>query len=100
MSNLFVFEVSDALAADVGNAHPDCSGENQKPDDQPLAMLSALGVMRIDVKRIVVHGQHAEEGVVHLGNVSSGPVPVDVADGEFLVVPAKFHFATTKTRRH
>src|SRR5207244_12118538 len=50
------------------------------------ALRLGLRVVRIDVQRVVVHRDHAEQVVVGLGDRLARPVPVDVADLEVLQV--------------
>jgi hypothetical protein len=40
--------------------------------------------MLINVQRVLVHRHQAEPGVVVLGDGASGPMFVNIADGEFL----------------
>src|SRR4029453_1538168 len=46
-----------------------------------------LRVPLVGVQRVVVHGDHAEQVVVVLGDRLARPVPVDVTDHEVLQVP-------------
>jgi hypothetical protein len=44
------------------------------------------------VERVVVHGDHAEQVIVVFGDGFPRPVAIDVADLEFLIVPAERTF--------
>ena len=58
-----------------------------------------LGEPVVGVQRVVVHGDHAEQVVVVLGDRLAGPVPVDVADVEVLEVAAEGPFVDGHRRR-
>jgi hypothetical protein len=45
----------------------------------------------VDVQRMMVHGQQAEQVIVVLGDCFAGPVPVHRADLELLEVPTELH---------
>ncbi len=88
----FDLEVGDGLAGDVRNGH----AEQQRvhvvaDDDVPFELGGLLGVVRVQVQRMVVHGQQAEQVVVVLGDRLARPVLVDRADLELLVVTAELH---------
>ena len=63
--------------------------ERQAAVDQRPAELRLRRVGRIEVQRMLVHGEQREPGVVGLGDGAAGPVLVDVADLEVLVVAAE-----------
>ena len=80
-------EVGDGLPRNLGDGHAEDDGVNEGADDDVLAELGLLlGVARVDVEGVVVHGLHAVEDVVVLGDGASGPVLEHVADLELLVV--------------
>ena len=81
-------EVGDRLARDVGHAHPQRQRVDQRPDDHVASLLGLRGVDVVDVQRVVVHGDQAEEVVVGLGHRLGGPVLVDGPDLELLEVAA------------
>src|SRR3954454_24457118 len=89
-------EVGDRLAADVGDAHAQREAVDERPDDDVAPLLGLLGVDVVEVQRVVVHGDQAEQVVVRLGDRLGRPVLVDVTDLEFLEVapvgmpPARF----------
>src|SRR3954453_14317180 len=79
-------EVRDRLAADVGDAHPERQRVDERADDDVAPLLGLRGVHVVDVQRVVVHRQQAEEVVVALGDGLRRPVLVDGADLELLEV--------------
>ena len=79
-------EVGDRLARDVGDAHPQRQRVDERPHDHVAALLGLRGVDVVDVQRVVVHGDEAEEVVVGLGHRLGGPVLVDGPDLELLEV--------------
>ena len=83
-------EVGDGRPAHVGHAHPEHQGVHEVADDEGLAHgRLVLRVPVVGVRRVVVHGDHAEEVVVGLGDGLARPVAVDVADLEVLEVAAE-----------
>ena len=81
-------EVGDRLAGDVGDAHAERERVDQRPDDDVAALLALARVDVVDVQRVVVHGDEAEQVVVGLGHGLGRPVLVDGADLELLEVAA------------
>jgi hypothetical protein len=51
----------------IVDAHPDHDAERIEAVEQPLAELSVFGKMRINMQRLRIHGQQAEQRIVHLG---------------------------------
>src|SRR4051794_24504572 len=85
-------EVGDGLAGHVRDGHAEQDRVDVVADHHVLLELRRrLGVVRVDVQRVVVHRQQAEEVVVVLGYGLARPVPVDRADLELLVVTAELH---------
>src|SRR5581483_1924648 len=83
-------QVGDGRPADVGDAHAEHQRVHEVAHHDVLAELGGLlGVPGVGVEGVVVHGDHAEEVVVVLGDRLARPVPVDVADLEVLEVPAE-----------
>jgi len=91
--DLLILEIGDRASADIGDAHPDNNAENQRPNHQALPMLQLAGVVRIDVKRILIHRQQAEPGVIGLADRASRPVFEDLAGFKFFVVSSEGHGA-------
>ena len=81
-------EVGDRLAGDVADRHPERQRVDERPDDDVPALLRLAGVDVVEVQRVVVHRDQAEEVVVGLGDRLRGPVLVDGADLELLEVAA------------
>src|SRR3954469_1602503 len=81
-------EIGDGLAADVGDAHPERQRVHERPDDDVAPLLRLRRVDVVDVQRVVVHRQQAEQVVVAFGDRLRRPVLVDVADFEVLEVAA------------
>ena len=81
-------EVGDRLAGDVADAHAERERVDERPDDD-VALLLRLGrVDVVEVQRVVVHRDQAEQVIVGLGHGLRRPVLVDVADLELLEVAA------------
>ena len=81
-----------ALPAHVGHRH----AEQQRvdvvaDDDVPAEVGRRLRVVGVQVQRVVVHRQQAEQVVVVLRDRLARPVLVDGADLELLVVAAELH---------
>jgi hypothetical protein len=87
-----------ALPTDVGDRHAEQDRIHIVADDDVLAELRGLlGVVRVEVQRVVVHRQQAEEVVVILGDGLAGPVLVGGPDLELLVAAPELH---TELLRH
>jgi hypothetical protein len=54
-----------------------------------LEVRGLFGVVRVQVQRVVVHGQQTEQVIVVLGDGLARPVLVEGTDLELLVVPAE-----------
>src|ERR1700712_3612928 len=61
-------EVRDRLARDVGDRHAEQQRVDVVPDDDVASLLGALGVVAVEVQRVVVHRDEAEEVVVLVGD--------------------------------
>ena len=83
---LFGGEVGDRLAADVADGHAERERVDERAHDDVAALLGGARVDVVDVQRVVVHREQAEEVVVGLGHGLGGPVLVDVAHLELLEV--------------
>src|SRR6478735_149081 len=71
-------EVGDRLAGDVGHRHAEQQRVDVVADDDVLPELRrSRGVVRVEVERVVVHREQAEEVVVVLRHRLAGPVPID-----------------------
>jgi hypothetical protein len=81
-------QVGDGLATHVGDAHAEHQRVDHRPGHDVAPELAVLGVPVVEVERMVVHGDQAEEVVVGLGDRLARPVAVDVADFELLEVTA------------
>src|SRR5260221_4734429 len=92
---VFVFEpvdleVGDRLPRDVGHAHAERQRVNQVADHHVLPELGPFRrVGGVEVERVMVHRDQAEEVVVVLGDRLPRPVPVGRADLELLQVAAE-----------
>src|SRR5580704_9819203 len=86
------FQVRDGLARDVRYRH----AEQQRIDvvayhHVPPEVGGLPGVVRVEVERVVVHGEEAEQVVVVLGDRLAGPVLVDRPGLELLIRPSELH---------
>ena len=79
MAELLGGQVGDRLAAHVRDAHPERERVDERTDDDVAALLGLLGVHVVEVERVVVHRDQAEQVVVGLGHGLGGPVLVDGA---------------------
>ena len=85
-------QVGDRLARHVRHRHPEQQRVDVVADHHILAEVGARpGVVRVQVQRVVVHGEQAEQVVVVLGDRLARPVLVDRADLELLEVPTELH---------
>ncbi len=75
-----------ALPRHVGDAHAEREAVDERPDDDVAPLLGLLRVHVVDVQRVVVHRDQAEQVVVCLGHRLRGPVLVHGADLELLEV--------------
>ncbi len=88
VAEFFGRQVGDRLAGDVGDRHAQRQRVDERPDDDVAALLGARRVDVVEVQRVVVHRDQAEEVVVGLGHGLRRPVLVDGADLELLEVAA------------
>ena len=84
-------EVGNGGAADVRHAHAEHQRIHEVAHDHvpPLRRL-VLGEPLVGVQRMVVHRHHAEQVVVGFGDGLAGPMAVDIAHFEILVVAAEW----------
>ena len=73
---------------ETAHAHAEGERVDQRPDDHVAALLGLRGVDVVDVQRVVVHGEQAEQVVVGLRHRLGRPVLVDRADLELLEIAA------------
>ena len=83
--------------AHVRLAHPNHQTDDDRPLHQPLAMLRSRRIMLVDMQRVLVHAQQAEQRVVELSDGPAGPVPKRLARFQFFEVAAVF--VACKSRR-
>ena len=81
-------QVGDRLAADVGDRHAERERVDERAHDDVAPLLGLRRVHVVEVQRVVVHRDQAEQVVVGLGHGLGGPVLVDGADLELLEVAA------------
>ena len=87
-------EVRDRLAGHVRHRHAEQDRVHVVAHhDVALEVGGRLGVVRVEVQRMVVHGEQAEQVVVGLCHGLARPVPVDRPDLELLEVPPELHLA-------
>ena len=79
-------EVGDGLLAHVGDAHADHQRHRERRGDDAAAELGLAAVLLVEMQRVGVHGQEGEPDVVGLRDGAPGPVLVDIADREVLVI--------------
>src|SRR3954454_11450536 len=79
-------EVRDRLARHIRNRHSERQRVHQRADHNVLALLALRRVDVVQVQRVMVHRDEAEEVVIRLRNGLRGPVLVDGAYVEFLQV--------------
>src|SRR5450631_562102 len=85
-------EVGDGLAGDIRDAHAQQQRVDVVADHHVLPELGGLlGIVRVQVQRMVVHRQQAEQMVVVLGDRLSWPVLVDRSNFELFVTATKLH---------
>jgi hypothetical protein len=85
-------QVGDGLAGDVRHGHAEQERVDVVARHHVAAEVGGLpGVVRVQVERMVVHRQQAEQVVVVLGDRLARPVLVDRADLELLVAAPESH---------
>ena len=85
-------EVRDRLSRHVRHGHSQQEGVDVVAHhDVALEVGGLLRVVRVQVQRVMVHREQAEQMVVVLGDGLSGPVLVHGPDFELLVVPPELH---------
>src|ERR1022692_1914683 len=85
-------QVGDGLAGDVWHRHAEQQGVDVVAHHHvPAEVSGLLRVVRVQVQRVVVHGEEAEQVVVVLGDRLAWPVLVDRPDLELLVGPSELH---------
>src|SRR5690625_672885 len=85
-------EIRDRLAGDVGHAHAEQQRVDVVADDDVLGELGRLPrVVGIQVWRVVVHRDQAEQMVVVLGDRLARPVLVGRPDLELLIAAPELH---------
>src|SRR5258707_1834638 len=85
------FQIGNGFSAYIGNAHAERDAENERAYDKTPLELSGLGIVSIDMQRIMIHGEHAEKRVVVFGNSTAWPVLVDGTNFKFFETSAKLH---------
>jgi len=79
VADIGIFERPGGAAAHVTLAHSDHETDYDGSFNQPLAVLRRGCKMLVDMHRVLVHAQQAEERVVELGDGAAGPVPKALA---------------------
>src|SRR6266545_3139521 len=68
-------EIGDGAPRDVGDAHPDDDAIDQRPQHHALLVLGVrLGVVRVRMQRVLVHGQQRKPRAVGLRDGAPRPV--------------------------
>src|SRR5436190_13858351 len=82
----------------VIHAHADHDAERVEAVEQPLAELGLPGELGIEMQRLRIHGQQAEQGVVHLGH-GAGEFMVELLADHKLLEIKPCHLASLVVRR-
>ncbi len=85
---LFGGEVGDRLAAHVADGHAERQRVHERADHDVAPLLGLVRIHVVDVQRVVVHRDQAEEVVVSLGHGLRRPVLVYGSDLELLQIAA------------
>ena len=87
-------QVGDGLPGDVRHRHAEQQRVDVVTHHHVLAEVGRLRrKVRVQVERMVVHGEQAEQVVVVFGDRLARPVLVDRSDLELLVGPSELHGA-------
>ena len=87
MAQRLDLQVRNRCPRHVGDTHAEHQGVHEVANHDVLAVHGlVLGEPHVGVQWVVVHGDHAKEVVVGLGDGLARPVPVHVPDVEILIV--------------
>src|SRR5215475_7651102 len=87
-------EVGDGPPGDVRHRHVDVHAVDERAQDHALLVLGVgLGVVRIGMERVLVHGQEGEPRAVGLGDGAPRPVLEDLAHRKLLEIASVAHGA-------
>src|SRR5437016_4947565 len=92
--HILKLEIGNSLAADIWDAHAKRNAEDERTNYEALLELGFLAVIGIDVQRIVIHGKHAEERIVILGDGATWPVLIDRSNFKLFKSSAELHLVT------
>src|SRR3989442_1003685 len=94
------FEIGNSFTAPISNGHTKGNTKNKRSRHQRLFEFRVLGIVGIDVERIMVHGEHTEEHVVGLGDRTTRPMFIEGTDLELFKAATKLHSVTPSEIRH
>ena len=100
MPDMLEFENGESLAAHILDGHVQHNAKDQRPHDEALFELRLFCVVGIDMQRVVVHSEHAEERIVVLGNGATGPVLINGSDLKLFKTATKLHLDPSLLRFH
>src|SRR6188768_1972399 len=86
MLDVLILEIGNCAATDVRDAHSHGNAKHECSNHEPLAMLRALCVVRVDVHGVLIHGEEAEPGVIGLTNRATRPMLEKCAGLEFFKI--------------
>lgn len=79
VADVGILQSFERAPADIGLAHPDDQADDDGAFHQSLAMLRSGRIMFIDMQRMLVHTEQAEQRVVELSNGAAGPMTKGLA---------------------
>jgi len=75
VANVRIFQRLNSASTHVGLAHSNHETDHDRPFHQSLPVLCTGREMFVDMHRVLVHAQQAEQRIVELGNGAAGPMP-------------------------
>jgi hypothetical protein len=102
VADVGVFERLQTRSANVRLAHSHYQTDHDGALHQSLSMLGSGRIMSIDVYRVLIHAQQAEQRVIELRNSAAGPVAKCLARFQFSkmsTVPGSWQLTTIASYR-
>src|ERR1700730_778210 len=92
--HILKLKVGNRFTADIRHTHTQRDTEDKRANYETLLELCILTVIRIDMQRIVIHGEHAEKCIIIFSNGTTGPVFIDISNFKLFKSSTKLHLVT------